>query len=138
MSPPAEIDLDALPPEIRAAFEAERARRAALEAEVATLAEHNRRLEHLVKEFQHALYGRRSEKLDPDARQPAFEDLEAAVAEAEEAQERASMPAPAPRDGRAGIKRNHDPILSGVGASGKPGAVRSAVRFRLCIPTPTV
>ncbi len=106
MSPPSEIDLDALPPEIRAAFEAERARRAALEAEMATLAEHNRRLEHLVKEFQHALYGRKSEKLDADARQLAFEDLETAVAEAEEAQERTSMPAPAPRDGRAGIKRN--------------------------------
>jgi transposase len=106
MSPPSEIDLDALPPEIRAAFEAERARRAALEAEVATLAEHNRRLEHLVKEFRHALYGRRSEKLDADARQLAFEDLETAVAEAQEAQERAAMPAPAPRGGRAGAKRN--------------------------------
>jgi len=31
---------------------------------------------------------------------------EAAVAEAEEAQERAGMSAPTPRDGRAGAKRN--------------------------------
>jgi transposase len=106
MSPPSEIDLDTLPPDIRAAFEAERARRAALEAEVAMLAEHNRRLEHLVKEFQHALYGRKSEKLDADARQLAFEDLETAVAEAEEAQERAGMPPAATRDGRAGVKHN--------------------------------
>jgi hypothetical protein len=47
MITPAEIDRSILPPEILAAFEAERARRLALEADVAALAEHNRRLEHL-------------------------------------------------------------------------------------------
>ena len=86
MSDPADIDLTALPPEVRAAFEAERAARRALEADVAMLAEHNRRLEHLVAEFRQALYGKRSEKLSEDARQLAFEDLEAAVAAVEAAQ----------------------------------------------------
>lgn len=112
MSPPSEIDLDALPPEIRAAFEAERARRAALEAEVATLAEHNRRLEHLVKEFQHALYGRGPEKLDADARKLAFEDLETAVADAEEAQERVGKLPPRP----ATAARAWSATRGGVGA----------------------
>jgi transposase len=94
MTAPDDLDLSALPPELRAAFEAERAARRTLEAEVADLAERNRRLDHLVRELRQALHGRRSEKLAPDARQLAFEDLEAAVAEAEAAQAR-SRPAPA-------------------------------------------
>jgi len=106
MSPPAEIDLSTLPPEIRAAFEAERARRLTLEAEVETLAEHNRRLEHLVKEFRQALYGKKSEKLGADERQLAFEDLEAAVATAEEAKDRSSATPLASRAGGVGVKRN--------------------------------
>jgi transposase len=69
-----EFDPSVLPSEIRAAFEAERARQLALEADVAALAEHNRRLEHLVAEFRQILYGRRSDKLDEDARPLAFED----------------------------------------------------------------
>jgi len=77
---PAEIDLSVLPPEVRAAFEAERTRRRALEVDVAALAEHDRRLEHLVAEFRQVLYGKRSEKLIEDARQLAFEDLETDVA----------------------------------------------------------
>jgi transposase len=86
MTAPDDLDLSALPPELRAAFEAERAARRTLEAEVADLAERNRRLDHLVRELRQALHGRRSEKLAPDERQLAFEDLEAAVAEAEAAQ----------------------------------------------------
>ena len=84
MTMPAEIDLSVLPPEVRAAFEAERARRLAPETDVAALAEHNRRLEHLVAEFRQVLYGKRSENLSEDERQLAFEDLETAAA-AEEA-----------------------------------------------------
>jgi transposase len=101
-----ELDLSVLPPEIRAAFEAERARRLALEADMAALTEHNRRLEHLVAEFRQVLYGKRSERLDEDARQLAFEDLETAVAAAEEARTRASATQAASRPARAGIKRN--------------------------------
>ena len=106
MTTPAEIDLSVLPPEIRAAFEAERARRLALEADVAALAEHNRRLEHLVAEFRQVLYGKRSEKLGEDARQLAFEDLETAVAAAEEAKTRASATPAASRPAGTGVKRN--------------------------------
>lgn len=106
MLPPADIDLDALPPEIRAAFEAERAQRQALEAEVATLSEHNRRLEHLVKEFRQALYGKKSEKLNADERQLAFEDLETAVAEAEEAKSGSGATTSGSRADRTGFKRN--------------------------------
>lgn len=106
MSDPADIDLTALPPEVRAAFEAERAARRALEADVAMLAEHNRRLEHLVAEFRQALYGKRSEKLSEDARQLAFEDLEAAVAAVEAAQVHSGTTPAASRPARVGIKRN--------------------------------
>ncbi len=102
----AEIDLSVLPPSIRAAFEAERAQRLALEADVAALAEHNRRLEHLVAEFRQVLYGKRSEKLREDERQLAFEDLESAVAAAEEAKARSSATPPASRPAHAGVKRN--------------------------------
>lgn len=103
MSDPADIDLAALPPAIRAAFEAERAARRALEADVAMLAEHNRRLEHLVAEFRQALYGKRSEKLSEDERQLAFEDLEAAV---EAARLRSGATPLASRPARIGVKRN--------------------------------
>lgn len=106
MTTPAEIDLSVLPPELRAAFEAERARRLALEAEVAALTEHNRRLEHLVAEFRQVLYGKRSEKLSEDERQLAFEDLETAVAAAEEAKTRSSATPAASRPARSGVKRN--------------------------------
>lgn len=79
MAPPEDIDLSALPPALRAAFEAERAARLALEAEVAALAERNRRLDHLVKELRQAIYGKTSEKLTTDERQLSFEDLETAI-----------------------------------------------------------
>jgi transposase len=93
MSAPDELDLSALPLELRALIETERAARRALEQEVATLAEQNRRLEHLVREFRQALHGRKSEKLSADERQLAFEELEAAVAEVEAAQAAAAAAA---------------------------------------------
>ena len=110
----AEIDLSVLPPSIRAAFEAERAQRLALEADVAALAEHNRRLEHLVAEFRQVLYGKRSEKLREDERQLAFEDLESAVAAAEEAKARSSATPPASRPAPTSSMR--DPQESGGSA----------------------
>jgi len=80
MSAPASqpLDLDALPPEVREAF-------LAMQAEVAGLRAHTERQDYLIAELRHALYGKKSEQLDPDARQLAFEDLETAVAEAEAA-----------------------------------------------------
>ena len=80
-----DLDLDRLPPEYRAAFEAQQAWIAALSDANAELSQRNQRLEHLVREFRQALYGKKSEKLDADERQLAFEDLEVAVAEAEAA-----------------------------------------------------
>jgi len=73
------IDLERLPPDIRAAFVAERAAR--LEAESVAhdsvkaareLKDIVTRLEHLVKELRHALYGKKSEKLAVDDRQLAL------------------------------------------------------------------
>ena len=100
------LDLSVLPPEYRAVFEAQQAQIAALSTDNSALVVSNKRLEMLIKELRHALYGKRSEKLSADERQLAFEDLEAAVAEAEAAQESSpAMPA-ASRKRRKPINRN--------------------------------
>ena len=80
MPAPADLtfDLDSLPPAVREAFAAMQARVAGLEAQT-------ERQDYLIAELRHALYGKRSEQLDPDDRQLTFEDLEAAIAEAEAA-----------------------------------------------------
>ena len=54
-------------------------------ARVELLTDTNRRLEHLIGELRRAIYDKKSEKRPLDDRQLAFEDLEGAVAEAEEA-----------------------------------------------------
>ena len=51
------------------------------------LKEANKRLEHPVAELNHAVHGKRSEKLSEDDRQLTFEDLEVAIAETEEKQD---------------------------------------------------
>jgi len=90
--------LEALPAELRTAVEAqiealaaERAARLHLNAEIADLrsrnaelAALNARLEHLAREMKRARFGARSEELSPDQLELAFEDLEAAIAEAQE------------------------------------------------------
>ena len=75
----------------RSARPAERAARLHLDAENADLrsrnaelAALNARLEHLAREMKRARFGPRSEKLSPDQLELAFEDLEAAIAEAQE------------------------------------------------------
>ncbi|MHB1104634.1 MAG: IS66 family transposase [Devosia sp.] len=94
--------LSALPADLRAAFEAqafeldaERAARQHVEAEKADLealnAElkaANERLEHLLREFRRTQFGPQSEKLDEDQLNLAFEDIEVAIAETEEALDR--------------------------------------------------
>ena len=75
-----------------------------LRTRVASLAEHNRRLEHLLRELRRALYGKKSEKLHPDQLQRAFEALEGALAEAEEAAPASIMPTP--RERRPDPRRN--------------------------------
>ena len=86
----ATIDLSAIP-------EAQREAVAAVLRERDVLREANRRLEHLVAEFNHLVHGKRSEKLSEDDRQLAFEDLEAAVAEANEQKEAQAPSDPRPR-----------------------------------------
>ncbi len=70
------IDLSAIPDAQRAAVQA-------LMDAVAALTEITRRQEHLIAEMNHALHGKRSEKLTEDERQLAFEDLSIALAEVE-------------------------------------------------------
>lgn len=71
-----DLDLSLLPPAYRAAFEALQVQA----ARAAELEEINKRLEHLVAELNHAVHGKKSEKLDEDERQLLFEELEVAVA----------------------------------------------------------
>jgi len=80
-------DLTTLSPEARRLVEAERAARLKAEAEVAEFKAYTQRLEHLIKEFQRARFGRSSEKLDPDQREMAFEDIETAIGETQAAQD---------------------------------------------------
>ena len=99
MPPPLDPSLfEALPADLRTAVEAqtealaaERAARLHLDAEIADprsrnaeLAALNARLEHLAREMKRARFGARSEKLNPEQLELAFEDLEAAMAEAQE------------------------------------------------------
>lgn len=96
MSDAAIINLSAIP-------EAQREAVAAVLRERDALREANKRLEHLVAELNHAVHGKRSEKLTEDDRQLAFEDLEVAVAEAEEKQE---TQAPSESRPRRAARRN--------------------------------
>ena len=66
----------------------------------------NRRLEHLIRELRGVVYGKKSEKLDPDQLQLAFEALEGALAEAEEAALASTAPASAPARKRPRAERN--------------------------------
>lgn len=92
----ATIDLCAIP-------EAQRDAVAAVLRERDALKEINRRLEHLVAEFNHLVYGKRSEKLSADERQLAFEDLETATAEVEETKD---AQLPSERGQRRAVRRN--------------------------------
>jgi len=91
-----DLDLSAIP-------DAQRAAVLALMEEVAALNDITRRQEHLIAELNHALHGKRSEKLSVDERQLAFEDLSIALAEVEAEKEARSNKAsdgttrPAPR-----------------------------------------
>ncbi|MEY9700117.1 hypothetical protein ABIE71_002860 [Bradyrhizobium diazoefficiens] len=99
--PPSPIDparLAALPADLRALFraqeamiEAERRRaddecsaRLHVESELAASKESVERLELLVKEYERARFGKRSEKFNPDQMQLVLEDIEIAIAEVQE------------------------------------------------------
>jgi len=113
-------DLDALPAAIKAAFLAERTARIEAEARADQLEEHKghlekqkdqleeyaKRLEYLVLEFKRALYGRKSERLDPDQLALAFEDLEIAIGEAESARDSGGEESSSPSKPKRNAKRN--------------------------------
>jgi len=80
------IDLDSLPHDIRAVLLAERAARIIAEKRAEQFKESKDRLEYLLIEFKRALFGRKSEKINDDQLQLAFEELETALAETETAQ----------------------------------------------------
>lgn len=101
---PKPIDLEVFPEKLRGMIAGVLAERDAavsalsedvlcLTTQNAELEAANARLEHMVKELNQLVYGNRSEKLSPDERQLAFEDLEIAVAEAQ-AQADAGMTTP--------------------------------------------
>lgn len=75
------LDLSAIPIAQRAAV-------LALLEEVAALKDITKRQEHLIAELNHALHGKRSEKLTEDERQLAFEDLSIALAAVEAEKEK--------------------------------------------------
>lgn len=110
------IDLDALPGDVRTlivslhkANSDLKASNADLEVRNADLAARVERLDYLNTELNRLVYGKRSERLSPDERQLAFEDLETAVAESEAAgahESGARQTATEPRPARKPRKRN--------------------------------
>ena len=81
--------------------------RTCLAGENEAQAERIRRLEHLMRELRRVVHGKRSEKLTPDERQLAFEDLESACAEVE-AEASAGDPSPPRAPKRPRVERNID------------------------------
>jgi transposase len=98
------LDLDALPADVRAAILAVGEQNAALTTQVSELEALNARLEHFVKELNQVIYGKRSEKLTEDERQLAFEDIE--VAQAETEAQSGAVEMTTPRKKRKPVQRN--------------------------------
>ena len=98
------VDLASLAPPLQALFAGQQATVEALRAEVASLADQNRRLEHLLDELRRAIFGKKSEKRHPDQLLLAFEALEGALAEAEQAAPAGTTPTP--RAKRLAAERN--------------------------------
>src|SRR5512141_2247672 len=106
-----------LPADLRALFEAQRAlleaeriradnelaARLHVESELAASKELVERLQLLVKEYERARFGKRSEKFNPDQLQLVLEDIEIAIAEvqdrAEDRARRSGRPATGQRTG---------------------------------------
>ena len=105
-----DLDLSVLPPDYRAAFEALQA----TAVRAAQLEDIVKRLEHLVAEMNHALHGKKSEKLSEDERQMAFEDLETAIAEVEEQKDTQAPADDKPRRKTYAAKRNRGNLQYGA------------------------
>lgn len=106
MSALPDIDLSAIPEDQRDAV-------ATLLRETASLKEINKRLEHLVAELNHVVHGKKSEKLDEDDRQLAFEELQIAVSEAEEQKQDQAPGDAAPKRKRV-ARRNRGNLPEGL------------------------
>jgi len=110
------VDLDALPPAVREVIAGLKTqvtrlteRNAALDVLIAELKHLTDRQEHLIAELRHARFGKKSEKLSEDERQLAFEDLEIAAAETQEAIDRKPTPEGKPQRKAAKRNRGHLP-----------------------------
>ena len=101
------IDLTAIPEDQRAAV-------ALLLRRVGELEETTRRQEHLIAELNHLVHGKRSEKLSPDERQLAFEDLEMAIAEVEAQKAAKAADGTGQRRKVASAKRNRGNLPAGL------------------------
>jgi len=106
MSALPDIDLSAIPEDQRDAIAALLRENSDLKGETASLQQIVKRLEHLVAELNHVVHGKKSEKLDEDDRQLAFEDLETAVAEVEERRDSRTPSDDAPRRKSTPARRN--------------------------------
>lgn len=84
----AQIEQIALERERLVAAEAERTR---LEAEVARLEAQNQRYEHIIAQLRRLQFGKRSEQMDKDQLQLAFEDLVQGLGEIEQEEETADL-----------------------------------------------
>ena len=120
---PIEIgDLAALPPTVRQAFLDMKAQvqhfaeqNAALQVLVNELEALTKRQDYLIAELRHARFGKKSEKLSEEERQLAFEDLEIAASETQEAIERQStMQGKSPRKAAKRNRGNLSPSLPRV------------------------
>src|SRR6056297_1380080 len=106
MSALPDIDLSAIPEGQRDAIAALLRENSDLKGEKTSLQQIVKRLEHLVAELNHVVHGKKSEKLDEDDRQLAFEDLETAVAEVEKQHDKHASSDVAPRRKAASAQRN--------------------------------
>ena len=96
--------LAALPKALQASAEYELAARLHVESELAATKQTVERLELLVKEYERARFGKRSEKFDPNQLQLVLEDIEIAIAEVQESEDtrtrRSGRPATSRRSSR--------------------------------------
>lgn len=82
---------------------------AALKAIIAVMADRNARLEKLVEALKHAVFGRKSEKTDPDQYELALEDIETGIAAIEVEKEACDVTLPASRGKPRSVNRGSLP-----------------------------
>ena len=81
----------------------------ALKAIIVAMDDRNQRLEKLVEAFRHAIFGRKSEKTDPDQYELALEDIETGIAAIEAEKEACDVTPPASRRMSRNVNRGSLP-----------------------------